>query len=114
MIDVLKVNSIIINSSKDLDESVASHYIILFKGLKNHLFKGLYSYDPVLEQSLKVYGGMTGPDVLDAKDVIAFYKYDSGSRTFKTISTKSFGRTVHAVAVGNDAIRSLRKHNRMQ
>ena len=90
-----------------MEDSDASHFIILFKGQKNHLFKGLYSYDPELEQVLKVYTGTVGPNVLERNQVLEFYKYDSGSRTFKALSTKSFGRTVHAVAI--DAVKVSKK-----
>ncbi|ORY47220.1 DUF1781-domain-containing protein [Rhizoclosmatium globosum] len=40
---------------EDLETSSANHFIILFRGLKNHAFKGLYSYDPQLHQVLRVY-----------------------------------------------------------
>ncbi|KAJ3042069.1 Calmodulin-regulated spectrin-associated protein 2 [Rhizophlyctis rosea] len=85
---------------EDLADSPQSHFIILFKNPENHTFRGLYSYDPVLDQALKVYAGTQGPDVLDAAAISAYYKYDSGARTFRGVPTKSLGRSVHAVAVG--------------
>ncbi|KAJ3226399.1 Calmodulin-regulated spectrin-associated protein 2 [Clydaea vesicula] len=77
---------------EDLDESKYENFIILFKGLKNNTFRGLYSYDSNLNQVLKTYTESQGPDSLTTDDVIEFYKYDSGSRTFKSIPTKSFGK----------------------
>ncbi|KAJ3389965.1 Calmodulin-regulated spectrin-associated protein 1 [Chytriomyces hyalinus] len=112
---------------EDLEASSSSHFIILFRGPKNHAFKGLYSYDAQLQQVLKVYapaflsGGPKddtlfdaaktpptpssaagGPSSISEEDVMEFYKYDSGSRSFKVVPTKSFGVSVHAVALRSD------------
>ncbi|KAJ3076513.1 putative deoxyribonuclease tatdn3 [Podochytrium sp. JEL0797] len=110
---------------EDLDSSPAHHFIILFRGLKNHAFKGLYSYDPSLRQVLRVYAPassaglskpssrefpstppaavnanmIAGPNSIAEEDVLEFYKYDSGARAFKVVPTRSFGCSVHAVAV---------------
>lgn len=40
--------------------------------------------------------------ILDPEEVVEFYKYDSGARTFKALPTKSFGRSVHAVALARN------------
>ncbi|TPX63387.1 hypothetical protein SpCBS45565_g06658 [Spizellomyces sp. 'palustris'] len=85
---------------EDLSTSPSTHFIILFRDIKNHSFRGLYSYDPELDQALRIYG--VGPDVLDTNSVAEFYKYDSGARTFKSLPTKSFGRSVHGVAVARE------------
>ncbi|KAJ3008198.1 UNVERIFIED_CONTAM: hypothetical protein HDU68_003204, partial [Siphonaria sp. JEL0065] len=110
---------------EDLDASSAHHFIILFRGLKNHAFKGLYSYDANLHQVLRVYApaslaiassndlpkpstpttptsSIVGPNTLTEQDVLEFYKYDSGSRSFKVVPTRSFGASVHAVAVRSE------------
>ncbi|KAH6571802.1 hypothetical protein BSLG_009221 [Batrachochytrium salamandrivorans] len=85
---------------EDLRDSPAKHFIIVFRGVNNFSFRGLYSWDPVLDQTFKVYGESIGPSSLDSTQVLEFYKYDSGARTFRVVTTKSFGRSVHAVAVG--------------
>ncbi|KAI9350883.1 hypothetical protein BDR26DRAFT_1003689 [Obelidium mucronatum] len=110
---------------EDLDASKANHFIILFRGLKNHAFKGLYSYDNHLHQVLRVYApasdartvdekrvpsaatpatpsSAAGPNSISEQDVLEFYKYDSGSRSFKVVPTRSFGASVHAVALRSD------------
>ncbi|KAJ3223327.1 Calmodulin-regulated spectrin-associated protein 1 [Chytriomyces hyalinus] len=111
---------------EDLEASPSSHFIILFRGPKNHAFKGLYSYDAQLQQVLKVYApafipagpkddtlfdtaktpptpnSAGGPSSISEEDVMEFYKYDSGSRSFKVVPTKSFGVSVHAVALRSD------------
>lgn len=86
----------------DLSESKATHFVILFKDVSNFSFRGLYFWDPLLDQTLKLYAGSNGPTTLDPAAILEFYKYDSGARTFKTIPTKSFGRSVDAVAIGRD------------
>ncbi|KAJ3411880.1 Calmodulin-regulated spectrin-associated protein 1 [Chytridiales sp. JEL 0842] len=124
---------------EDLESSTAHHFIILFRGLKNHAFRGLYSYDPNLHQVLKVYAPASThpstpsttttttttkatstaasrketavtppsavfrtPDSLTDEDVMEFYKYDSGTRSFKLLPTRTFGLSVHAVAVRSE------------
>ncbi len=89
--------------------------MILLKGQKNHSFRGLYSYDPELDQVMKVHLGTHGPDILDVSLVQEFYKYDSGSRGFKTMPMKSFGRTVHAVSIGSfEPVKYIKRTHKMQ
>ncbi|KAJ3315661.1 hypothetical protein HDV04_002075 [Boothiomyces sp. JEL0838] len=87
---------------QDLTESEANHFVILLRDVNNFAFRGLYFWDPNLDQTLKLYSGSPGPTELDPAGVLEFYKYDSGARTFKPIPTKSFGRTVDAIAIGRD------------
>ncbi|KAJ3326226.1 hypothetical protein HDV06_000102 [Boothiomyces sp. JEL0866] len=87
---------------QDLAESDANHFVILLRDVNNFAFRGLYFWDPNLDQTLKLYSGSPGPTELDPAGVLEFYKYDSGARTFKPIPTKSFGRTVDAIAIGRD------------
>lgn len=85
-----------------MTESDAGHFVILFRDANNFSFRGLYFWDHNLDQTLKLYSGSSGPTELDPRAVIEFYKYDSGARTFKPIPTKSFGRSVDAVAIGRE------------
>ncbi|KAJ3021579.1 Calmodulin-regulated spectrin-associated protein 1 [Thoreauomyces humboldtii] len=87
---------------EDLSATTSNHFMILFHAPSTQTFRGLYSYDPHLDQALKIHPGTQGPDVLDTSSVLTFYKYDSGARTFKAVPTKSFGRSVHAVAIGRE------------
>ncbi|KAI8904385.1 PRC-barrel-containing protein-like protein [Gorgonomyces haynaldii] len=41
---------------QDLEESDASHFIILFRDTNNFLFRGLYFWDPTLDQTVKLDG----------------------------------------------------------
>ena len=85
-----------------MDESPSTHFIVLFRDKNNFSFRGLYSWDSLLDQTIKVYAGSQGPDIISLNSVLEFYKYDSGARTFKPIPTKSFGSSVHAVAIGRE------------
>ncbi|KAJ3127862.1 Calmodulin-regulated spectrin-associated protein 2 [Nowakowskiella sp. JEL0407] len=84
---------------EDFEHSESQNFIILFRGERNHGFRGLYTYDITLSQVLKCYAGGSGPDVLSEEDILEFYKYDSGAREFKLLPTKHFGRSVHAVVL---------------
>lgn len=83
----------------ELEESPAHHFVILLREANNFSFKGLYFWDKQLDQTVKLYSGSAGPTVLDPLSVTAFYKYDCGARTFKAVTTRSFGISVHAVAI---------------
>ncbi|KAJ3274880.1 hypothetical protein HDV01_001744 [Terramyces sp. JEL0728] len=97
-----EVLQVLHNLMQDLKESDANHFVILLRDVNNFAFRGLYFWDPNLDQTLKLYSGSPGPTELDPAGVLEFYKYDSGARTFKPIPTKSFGRTVDAIAIGRD------------
>ncbi|KAJ3000568.1 hypothetical protein HDV02_004863 [Globomyces sp. JEL0801] len=88
---------------QDLNESKAGHFSLNSnRDVNNFSFRGLYFWDPNLDQTLKLYAGCVGPTEIDPSAVLEFYKYDSGARTFKSIPTRSFGRTVDAIAIGRD------------
>jgi hypothetical protein len=85
-----------------LSESEGNHFVILFRDVNNFSFRGLYSWDSSLDQTLKLYSGCSGPTEIDPRAVLVYYKYDSGARTFKEIPTKTFGRSIDAVAIGRE------------
>jgi hypothetical protein len=80
-------------------ESKAVHFLILFRQVNNFSFKGLYVYDEESERAIKLYKDGIGPEIIEAASVAEFYKYDSGGRTFKAVPTKSFGKSIHALAI---------------
>jgi hypothetical protein len=98
-----KVNEKILQEVlEDLDDVPAevTNFIVLLASPKVHTFRGLYSYDPVNNLVLKVYTDSQGPNNLQTSDVSEFLKYDSGSRTFKSISTcKTWSVNVNAVCI---------------
>ena len=56
-------------------------------------------YDSRTDSAVKLYKDSIGPDSIDSHSVAEFYKYDSGGRTFKAVPTKTFGRSIHAIAI---------------
>jgi hypothetical protein len=75
--------------------------VILLRDVNNFAYRGLYAWDTNDTKSNKV-DKSSGPNELDPRAVLVYYKYDSGARTFKPIPTKSFGKTVDAVAIGRE------------
>ncbi|KNE54500.1 hypothetical protein AMAG_00472 [Allomyces macrogynus ATCC 38327] len=82
---------------EDLERSDQTNFVVLLRGPKNHSFKGLYVHVVDQNQIIKLYGN--GPLEIEQADVSEFFKYDSGSRSFKPIPTRSFSTFVHGVAV---------------
>lgn len=98
-----KVNETVLHEVlEDLDEAPAelTNFIVLLSSAKIHTFRGLYSYDPANNLVLKVYTDTQGPNRLETDDVTDYLKYDSGSRSFRVISTcKSWSVNVNAVCI---------------
>jgi len=92
-----------------LDQSDQNHFIILFQNNEQHSFRGLYSFNPENEQAVHRIFSVNGnksntansllPEVIQPSDVYEYYKYDTGSRSFYKVHTKSFQRTTHACAL---------------
>ncbi|KNE56152.1 hypothetical protein AMAG_17876 [Allomyces macrogynus ATCC 38327] len=82
---------------EDLERSDQTNFVVLLRGPKNHSFKGLYVHVVDQNQIIKLYGN--GPLEIEQADVSEFFKYDSGSRSFKPIPTRSFSTFVHGMAV---------------
>lgn len=80
-------------------ESKSTHFLILFRQVNNFSFRGLYVYDEELDRAVKLYKDSIGPETINSASVAEFYKYDSGGRTFKAVPTKSFGKSIHALAI---------------
>ncbi|KAJ3210512.1 hypothetical protein HDU67_005243, partial [Dinochytrium kinnereticum] len=105
---------------EDLTTSPSTHFIILFRGSKNHAFRGLYSYSPTRSNLTRVYtprpstssnhvskdsygedlnvhnGGGGGPEEVCREEVLEFYK--SGGRGLVKVlhcfSTSGFEHTL--------------------
>jgi hypothetical protein len=80
-------------------ESEATHFLLLFRQVNNFSFRGLYIYDEESGKAIKLYKDGIGPEIIESTAVAEFYKYDSGGRTFKAVPTKSFGKSIHALAI---------------
>ncbi|KAL6617209.1 PRC-barrel-containing protein-like protein [Neocallimastix californiae] len=90
---------------QSLEHSDQNHFIILFQNNEQHIFRGLYSFNPENDQSVQRIYSVNGnksnllPEVINPSDVYEYYKYDTGSRSFQKVHTKSFQRTTHACAL---------------
>jgi len=84
-----------------IEANVNCNYVILFASERNLTFKGLYQLandeetDELVVQ--KAYG--QGPALLGSDNIFKFYKYDSASKSFKFMSTKTLGLTVDGIAL---------------
>ncbi|KAJ1516419.1 Calmodulin-regulated spectrin-associated protein 2 [Coelomomyces lativittatus] len=83
-----------------LKKSNSDYFVLLLRGVKHHGFKGLYTQvftNVGISKTLKLYG--VGPKEIFEDEVEVFFKYDSGSRSFKSVPTKSFSSFIHAVCL---------------
>ena len=88
-------------------DSKSDNFIILLRDSKNHSFRGLYSYDVDLGQVLKLWSGGLGPNSIAEHDVVEFFKYDTGSRSFKGTSMRQFSSNICAVAMPSAYMRKI-------
>ncbi|XP_061178757.1 calmodulin-regulated spectrin-associated protein 1-B-like isoform X1 [Saccostrea echinata] len=82
-----------------LAKSDAKHFLILFRD-HSCQFRGLYSFDPDTEDSLKIHG--IGPKQITSKMIERFYKYNSGGKSFSEVtSTKHLSVSIDAIVIHN-------------
>ncbi|KAI9184099.1 hypothetical protein H9P43_003152 [Blastocladiella emersonii ATCC 22665] len=82
-----------------LQQSGSDNFAVLLRGSKNHSFKGLYAFAADNQSVSKIHG--LGPQEIQTPEVHEFFKYDSGSRSFKGIPTRSFNTFVHGIALNS-------------
>jgi len=78
----------------------ARHLLILFRDARCQ-FRALYWYEPETDEVVKLYG--TGPKQASEKMYDKFFKYNSGSKQFSQIHTKSLSATIDAFTI-HDAL----------
>ena len=83
--------------TKIIDAAPYEHLLLRIASPRNMSFKGLYAISPDLSMGVRVYG--QGPKELCSDDIKAYFKYDSGSKSLKELPVKSFGISVHAIAL---------------
>lgn len=79
-----------------LESYPGENFVILF-GQKRLNFRGLYCLDADAQCALKVYG--VGPNELESNMVSSFYKFSSGSKSFRSLSVKGFTSTTDGVSL---------------
>ncbi|PIK61174.1 putative patronin isoform X5 [Apostichopus japonicus] len=82
---------------EEVNKSDHKHFMILFRdqGLQ---FRAVYGYNPDTDEVAKVYG--TGPRHITNKMLECMYKYDSGSKKFSKIHSKTLSVQVDALVIG--------------
>lgn len=90
-----------------------AQYAILLRDSKNLTFKGLYVLESSCDEPLttdfvqqlrKIFHGKVSqgcPMTVSVSALDAFYKYDTGSKSFKAVPTKTLSTTIHAVALAS-------------
>jgi len=92
---------------KRLDEDDHLHYIILFKGSNTRFdFRALYSYEPSLNSTEKIISVGNAPATLNEDQVQTFFRYNTGAREFRPLSTKSFSIAIDAVRLKSSGTRA--------
>lgn len=82
---------------EEVNKSDHKHFVILFRdqGLQ---FRAVYGFNPETEEMSKVYG--TGPRHITNKMLECIYKYDSGSKKFSKIHSKTMSVQVDGLIIG--------------
>lgn len=90
-----------LNQGGKEEEAVSSvsinQFLILLHKSKTISFRGVYGVDSYTGEVLKLFG--RGPRVLDMSLTEEFLKYESSTRSFKSIMTKTFTSTTDAVSI---------------
>jgi len=84
----------------NVDTPILIHqFLILLHNNKTLSFRGVYGINSYTGELLKLFG--RGPRVLDTTlaEEVGFFKYESSTRSFKLISTKSITSTIDAVSI---------------
>ena len=77
--------------------SSPKHYLILLRDHESSKFKSLYTYNPDLDQILKVYG--VGPNELTPKMISNYYKYNSGGKRLQDMPSRSLSSQIDAITI---------------
>ena len=80
-----------------------SQFVVLFYHSKTLSFRGLYAVDPLTASLYRIYG--RGPIELPQDRISGYLKYETGSRSFVRVPTKTLGQTVDAVSVEPSALK---------
>ena len=90
-----------------LDSCPCTNYIVMFRGAKSTLFRGLYSFNLETHRVEKIYG--KGPSVISTEMVTQFYRYNSGRKEFSAVPTRSFTVKTDAAGLDENCFRPAKK-----
>ncbi len=83
---------------QELAKADAKHFIILFRDSQLQ-FRSVYSYSPDTEELWKLFG--VGPRHITQKMYENLYKYNSGSKQFSKIPSKTMSVSVDGLTIGS-------------
>jgi len=90
-----------------LEERVASgkpefavgQYVILFRNEVSLKFRGVYLVESGTGQLIKLQGSKSLPGTVDPSMIDTFFKYNTGSKSFQPLGSRSVTKTTDAVAL---------------
>jgi hypothetical protein len=82
-----------------LEQSEAVHFVILFRDVSGKKFRALYSCESDIGQLLKLYG--RGPRHATSQMISELFKYNSGSKSFQLIQSKTLSLSVDAFTIAS-------------
>ena len=80
-----------------LDEARADQCLILFRDTRGFKFRALYVYKHETGALVKLCG--VGPATVAPDAIVAFYKYDTGDRSFRPMQVSEFNQGIDAFAL---------------
>ena len=80
--------------------------LVLFGSEEALTFRGIYLRDPEAGVVEKIFG--LGPGEIDEREIVGFYKYNSGRKTFQKITSESLTSTTDAIAISKE--KTVRVH----
>jgi hypothetical protein len=72
-------------------------FLILLQSTQSMVYRGLYGLDSCTREIIKLVG--KGPKIVNADSIKAFIKFETSTRTFKALPTKSISDTVDAIVI---------------
>jgi Microtubule-binding calmodulin-regulated spectrin-associated len=105
VIEKMSRQSETITAQPDDINPAVTQFVILFFHSKSLSFRGIYAVDPVDGALRKVFG--RGPRVLLEAYAEEFFKFETSSRSFKPLHTKTVTSTTDAVSVDPAKLKRL-------
>lgn len=90
---------------EEFDSSPAENFVILLRTRHALQFRSLYVLTFEHDRALRIYGS-DGPSFIEPQQVDLFLKYDSASKSFHPLSTKSFSATTDAMILTDSAAKA--------
>ena len=83
-------------------QRIGAQVLVLFGSEEALTFRGIYLRDPEAGVAEKIFG--LGPNEIGESEIVSFYKYNSGRKTFQKIRSESLTSTTDAIAISKEKI----------